>query len=54
MIEGSIDIDDYNRLYYHGKHETIIEYRVLRGKIYDTSESLRKYKAVNSTLVDEV
>jgi hypothetical protein len=26
MIEGIIDIDEYNRLYYHGKHETIIEY----------------------------
>lgn len=53
-IEGNIDINEYNRLYYHGKHETIIEYWVLRGKIYDSSESLRKYKAVNSTLVDEV
>jgi len=26
VIEGSIDIEEYNRLYYHGKHETIIEY----------------------------
>jgi len=29
MIEGIIDIDEYNRLYYRGEHEIIKDFKVL-------------------------